>query len=120
MKRLIIIIIYLQANFLFSQISLNKISTYRTGIFDNGAAEIVDYDSIGRKLFFTNSSNNSVGILDISNTALPFLTQTISLVPYGNGVNSLSIHDTIVAIAVEGTTPQDTGKIVFLALTETT
>lgn len=94
-----------------AQISIDPVSTYRTGIFDEGAAEIVTYDESTQKLFFSNANDNSVGILDFSDPTSLSLLGSISLSSYGDGVNSVNAYDGIVAVAVE--VDDSPGKIVF-------
>lgn len=98
----------------FSQgISLSHLSTYHTGIFDEGAAEIVTYDKTSKKLFFSNADANTIGIIDFSNPASLSLEAEINLDAYGDGVNSVSAYDGVIAVAVEADGTMDRGKIVF-------
>ncbi len=94
-------------------LQLSVLSTYHTGVFDEGAAEIVSYDPISQRAFFTNANDNSVGILDISDPSAPTLVSEIDLSAYGGGVNSLDVYDGIVAVAVEAEIKQENGSVVF-------
>jgi len=78
-----------------------KVGTYRTGIYYESAAEIVDYDSVSKRLFVTSSATNSVMILDVSNPSSITKVKDIELSIYGSGVNSVSVHNGKIAIAVE-------------------
>jgi len=95
----------------FGQIQLNHVSTYNTGIFDEGAAEIVSYDEESQKLFFTNADDNSVGILDFSDPTSLSLLSSVDLDGYGDGVNSVSALNGMIAVAVE--VDDSPGKVVF-------
>lgn len=110
-----ILILILSMNFgLHAQINLQHVSTYHTGIFDNSAAEILAHDAINQRIFFVNGANNSIDVLDINNPTTPILINSVDLSAYGSSINSVSIYDTIVVAAVEGTTTVDTGSVVFL------
>ena len=99
--------------------SLDFVSTYRTGIFDEGAAEIVSYDAASQKLVFTNADANTVEILDFSNPSSLTSVAVISLDTYGDGVNSVSVHNGVMAVAVEDDPKQDPGAIVFFDMNGT-
>lgn len=90
---------------------LQHVSTYFTGVFDEGAAEIVTYDEGTQKLFFSNANENSVGILDFTDPNSLSLLGTISLDPYGDGVNSVKAFEGVIAVAVE--IDEAPGKVVF-------
>jgi len=92
-------------------ISLEHLSAYKTNVFDEGAAEIVSYDHASQRLFFTNANANSIGILDFSNPDSLELIDEISLDAYGDGVNSVSVYNGFVAVAVE--IDGAPGKVVF-------
>lgn len=94
-----------------AQVDLHHVTTYHTGIFDEGAAEIVTYDEGSQKLFFSNADDNSVGVLDFSDpTSLSLLT-TIDISLYGDGVNSVAAYDGVIAVAVE--IDEEPGLVVF-------
>lgn len=97
----------------FAQVSLDLLSTYRTGIFDDGAAEIVTFDSTSQKLVFTNASANEIEFLDFSDPANITSLTKVDLNAYGGGVNSASAYNGVVAVAVEADVKQDPGTIVF-------
>lgn len=88
-------------------------STYATGVFDEGAAEIVAYDKTTARLFFTNANANKVTVLDISDPVNPAFFKDIDLTSYGAGVNSVAVFDGTVAVAVEADPKQDPGAVVF-------
>jgi 2',3'-cyclic-nucleotide 2'-phosphodiesterase/3'-nucleotidase/5'-nucleotidase len=115
-----ILVLILSLSFgLHAQIGLQHVSTYHTGIFDASAAEILAHDASNQGIFFVNGANNSIDVLDISTPATPILINSIDLSAYGSAINSVSIHDTIVAAAVEGATIVDSGSVVFLGVSGT-
>ena len=95
------------------QLNLEHLSTYSTGIFDEGAAEIVAYDPASQQLFFTNADAGTIDILDISNPDTPQKVGEIDISAYGGGVNSVAVSNGIVAAAVENDNKQENGRIVF-------
>jgi len=96
---------------MIGQITLSPVATYRTGAFDEGAAEIVSYDEGSQKLFFSNANDNSVGILDFADPTNLSLITSISMSAYGDGVNSVSAFNGSIAVAVE--VDDSPGKVVF-------
>ena len=98
---------------LAQSISLDYVSSYSTGLFDEGAAEIVTYEKLSHRLFFSNASDNSIGILDFSDPANLSLISQIDLSAYGDGVNSVSAYNGVIAVAVQGEETMDRGHIVF-------
>ena len=99
-----------QSNLTFN---LFPLSTYRTGLFDEGATEIVDFDSGSSKIFFTNAKANNLTALDASKPSSLTKAFDISLSNYGGGVNSVSIHNGLVAVAMEALVKTDSGSVVF-------
>ena len=99
-----------QSNLTFN---LYPLSTYRTGLFDEGATEIVDFDSGSSKIFFTNAKANTLTALDASKPSSLTKAFDISLSNYGGGVNSVSIHNGLVAVAMEALVKTDSGSVVF-------
>ena len=98
---------------LSAQLSLQHVSTYNTGVFAESSAEIVTYDKTSKKLFFSNSAANSVGIIDFTDPTSLSLESEIDLSSYGSRVNSVSAYDGVVAVAVQGNTTSTRGKVVF-------
>ena len=96
------------------EVVLEVLSTYNTGVFDEGAAEIVAYDPGSRRVFFTNADANSVGILDINDPSNPTLIGERNLDAFGGGVNSVDVYNGLVAVAVEAEVKQDSGSVVLL------
>ena len=93
------------------EVTLTPLSTYATGAFDESATEIVAYDSASQRLFSTNSFDNTVDVIDISNPNSIVKVDSWQL--YGGGPNSVACKNGIVAVAVEATVKQDSGRVVF-------
>lgn len=77
-------------------------------------AEIAAFDPLSDRVLATNATNNTVDIYDFSNPAAPGpAIDSIALDPFGGGVNSVAVFNGLVAVAVEGATPQATGSVQF-------
>jgi len=94
-------------------ISLELISTYNSGFFDQSGAEIVAHDPSSQRLFVTNGGSKQIDILDISDPNNITLISSIDLSPYGKSANSVAVKDGIVVAAVENIDRQSDGKAVF-------
>lgn len=86
---------------------------HSTGVFDESAAEIVAYDSTTSQIFYSNADANSIGVLYMSDPANLVAGTDIDMSPYGDGVNSVSIYNGFMAVAVEADPKQAPGSIVF-------
>jgi DNA-binding beta-propeller fold protein YncE len=96
------------------QVELSLLGTYASGIFDAGGAEIVAHDPLTQRLYVVNAQEASVDVLDITNPAAPVKIATLGLLPFGGVVNSVAVHEGIVAAALEATPNRtDPGKVVF-------
>ncbi|MDO6749177.1 choice-of-anchor I domain-containing protein, partial [Gilvimarinus sp. 1_MG-2023] len=98
---------------------LVQVGRYESGIYDDGGAEIVAFDSTTNKLFVINSGNAAVDVLDLNDPSAPTLLGTISAEDAGvagfevGGVNSVAVSNGILALAVEADTKQDNGRAYF-------
>ena len=95
------------------EVSLIWQGDYRTGVFDESAAEIVAYDSESEVLFVVNGDATTLDRIDISDPTAPTALSPISLVAYGGDVTSVDVHDGVVAAAVPADVVTDTGLVVF-------
>jgi 2',3'-cyclic-nucleotide 2'-phosphodiesterase / 3'-nucleotidase / 5'-nucleotidase len=94
-------------------IALAPIGTYATGVFGEGASEIVAYDPDGARMYVVNAEQSTVDIVSISDPTAPTQVATIDLSPYGGGVNSVDVSRGRVATAVQNQNPQEPGSVVF-------
>lgn len=97
-------------------ISLHELGSYHSGVFAEGAAEIVAYDRDTEQLFVINADANSVDVLDISDPTGPVKVNAIDVtadLPLAGGVNSVAVHRGLVAIAVEHANRQANGWAAF-------
>lgn len=94
-------------------IELSPLGVYESGIFDEGAAEIVAHDPATQRLFVVNAKDATVDVLDISNPASPGKFGSIDVSTFGGVANSVAARAGIIAIAVENSDKQQPGKVVF-------
>lgn len=95
------------------EVVLETVGTYHTGIFDEGAAEIITYDPSSQQIFSSNANSNTVDIISISDPANPTLVSSIDMSPYGGGLTSVTVRDGLVAVASEDTISTNPGTVVF-------
>ena len=83
-----------------------------------GAAEISAYDPETKRLFVVNNAttggvpNARIDVLDLTNPAGPVLLTSISILPYGAAVNSVSVSNGKLAAAIESNPAQNPGRVV--------
>jgi hypothetical protein len=94
-------------------VHLAPIGSYVTGIFDQGAAEIVAHDPGRQQLFVINAKAATVDVLDIQEPSEPIKIYTIDVTPFGAVANSVAVRDGLVAVAIENPSRQLPGKVVF-------
>ena len=94
-------------------IEITPIGTYASGIFDEGAAEILAHDPATQRLYVVNAQAASLDVLDISNPANPNKVGETSLLPFGGVANSVVVRDGVIAVAVESTPKTNPGNVVF-------
>jgi len=92
-------------------LTMEKIGSYNGG--KAGAAEITAFDAASKRLFVVNGANGTVDVLDLSTPSAPKLVGTISVAGLGSGVNSVAIHDGLVALAIESSPKTNPGTVAF-------
>ncbi|BAZ45776.1 alkaline phosphatase [Chondrocystis sp. NIES-4102] len=92
---------------------LTTLGRYNSGIFDEGAAEIADYDPISQRLFVVNGADKTIDVLNLNNPNNPTFEFAIAIADFGDGVNSVAVKNGIVAAAIESDPSQDPGQVVF-------
>ena len=94
-------------------VNLQHVATHHTGVFDDAAAEILAYDPASKSIFYTNASDNEIGVLNV--TDLSNITKSEIALPAG-GVNSVDFYNGTIAVAFEDTNKQADGKVLFYNL----
>lgn len=101
------------------ELQLERLGGYSSGVFDEGAAEIVSYDKNGEKLYFVNANAGTVGVLDVSDESNPTLESTINValdITNTGGLNAVAVGPDFFAVAVEHNDKQANGYIAFYKL----
>ncbi len=96
-------------------IKLSVLGHYKTNIFAESAAEIPAYDAASKQLFVVNAQKGLVDVLDASKPEQPIHIAELSARDYlaDSEVNSVAVHNGIVAIAVQAKNKTDAGLVVF-------
>lgn len=91
-------------------LTLAPLGTYATGVFDEGAAEIVAYDAASQTVYVVNGDGDTIDLLNISDPANITLTSQLAIDAYGSP-NSVAVYGEIVAVAADN--DQDPGNVLF-------
>lgn len=83
------------------------------GAAEEGGAEISAFDPGTARLFSTNGARNRIDVVDLSDVDAPTSVGSVDLAPYGGGVQSVAVHDGLVAAAVAGESKVDAGTVVL-------
>lgn len=94
-------------------LELTHLGTYASGVFGQGAAEIVAYDSSTERAFVVNASAVSVDVLDLSDPTAPQRVRTIDVSSLGGSANSVDVARGILAVAVEASVRTEPGVVAF-------
>jgi len=92
-------------------LSLEKIGSYDGAAL--GAAEITAYDAGSKRLFVVNGANGTVDVLDLSVPTQPVRVGGILVGALGAGINSVAVHDGLVALAIEASPKTSPGVVAF-------
>ena len=95
-----------------NELNLSLLSSFSNGNTGVNSAEIVAHCRLTQRLFIANSVAAKMDIVDFSNPSSPVLISSVDMSPYGN-INSIAVHDGIIACAIENSIAQENGKIVF-------
>ena len=106
-----------------SSVSLQFVGRYESGIFDEGASEIVSYDPDTLRVFQVNAKSGQVDILDISSPSTPALAGSIDVAAEVaantpittelGSVNSVAVQAGLLAVAIEADAGDERGLAVF-------
>lgn len=97
------------------KISLNFIGRYSTGAFDEAAAEIPAFDPASQRAFIVNAQEGVAEVLDMRVPSAPIRLGALdaTAIAAGSVVNSVSVHDGVVALAIEAAAKTDPGYVAF-------
>lgn len=96
-----------------STVELEQIGRYESGVFAEGAAEIVSFDSKTNRVFVVNSNASTVDVLSLADPTSPQLLATIDATELGGGANSVATYKGLVAVAIQADNKQDDGVVAF-------
>jgi len=96
-----------------TNLTLSKVGSYETNT--EGGSEISAFDATTKKIFTTNGALNKIDVIDASNPQALSLIRDINLSTYGASVQSVSVKNGKLAIAVGQTNNITTkGRVVVL------
>lgn len=105
-------------------VQLEKIGTHATGLFEVSAAEIPAYDAASRRLFVVNAQAGQVDVLDLRDPQSPakigVLDAATALAFPGAEINSVAVHDGVVAVAVQAALKTDNGRVALFRASDLT
>ena len=90
---------------------LRLLTSYQ-GLVNAGSTEILAFDSTSQRLFVTNATNDRFEILDFSNPSNITKIDSVSIASFGS-INSLAVHNGVVAVAIEAPTTMGNGTVAF-------
>jgi len=94
-------------------VDLSHVASYKSGVFDEGAMEIVAYNAMGQTLYAVNGYTDHIDVFDISNPSNIVKTDSIDISTYGDAANSVAYYGGYIAVAVEADEFDENGHIVF-------
>lgn len=97
-----------------SAFELVPLGKYESGVFNEGAAEIVTYDARTQRVFVVNANAATVDVLSLADPANPEKIAEVDVSLYGAVANSVAVSGGVLAVAVEAQVKQDPGVVVFI------
>ncbi len=97
-----------------TEVELSFLDRYSSGIFDEGAAEIVDYDPVTKRLFVVNANAGAIDVLDGSdpgNLIKDDEINTADAFDAAGATNSLNVKNERVVVAIANENPQSNGRV---------
>ena len=98
-------------------LALSLLQSYQTatpfsGTTQINSAEIAAFDASTKRLYVANSVGGKLDILNLNNPAAITPVASINISSYG-GINSVYARNGLIACAIENTSPQTNGSVVF-------
>jgi hypothetical protein len=93
-------------------VHLERIGGFRTGVFDEGAAEIAAFEPESKRLFVVNGAKQRIDALDLRDPRRPALAFSVDLSRFG-APTSVAARRGLVAVAVEAEPPTGPGRALF-------
>lgn len=95
-------------------VSLELKSRISTGVFDDGAAEIVAYDAASQRLFVVNGADKAIDVYDIADIDNPTTVGSIDVTTADSAAdapNSVASHGGLIAVAIQNNDKQANGFV---------
>ncbi len=97
---------------------------YASGVFAEGAAEIVSFHPASKRAFVVNAFAGTIDVLNLADVAAPVLASTFDVaadVAIDQGIpaadlgaaNSVAVRGDLIAVAIEAAVKQDNGYVAF-------
>ncbi|SDD96673.1 choice-of-anchor I family protein [Glycomyces harbinensis] len=100
-------------------LSISPLGTYDSGVFAEGAAEIVAYDPESHRVFTVNAQAAVVDVLDVADPAAPVKESSLDVAAAigvdGAVANSVAVSGGLVAVAVEAPVKTDAGWVALFS-----
>ena len=100
-----------------NNLALSLVQSYQTappfsGSTQINSAEIAAFDASTKRLYVANSIGGKLEILNLANPAAIAAVASLDIKNYG-GLNSVAVRNGLVACAIENSSPQQNGSVVF-------
>jgi DNA-binding beta-propeller fold protein YncE len=100
-----------------NNLTLGLVQSYQTATPFSGStqinsAEIAAFDPTTKRLYVANSVGGKLEILNLANPAAIAAISSIDIKSYG-GLNSVAVRNGLVTCAIENSSPQQNGSVVF-------
>ena len=95
-------------------VELSFLGRYRSGVCDEGGAEIVAHDPATQRLFVVNANADAVDVIDVSDPADPTEVDTIGTSDAfadAGAANSVDVNGGRAAVAIANADPQTNGRV---------
>ena len=96
-----------------SALTLKPVGTWKTGVFDESAAEILQFDPESKQLYVVNGDLPGIDVIDISDASNPTRSFSITIDSLGADVQSVAVHEGLVALAISADPNTDPGLVAF-------
>ncbi|MBL0175802.1 MAG: choice-of-anchor I family protein [Ignavibacteria bacterium] len=97
------------------------LGSYKTGVYNASAAEIVAHDPASQRLFFVRGAAPILTAVSIANPAAPAFAFDINIATFWSGgsafggANSVAVRNSTLAVAVEASPKTDPGRVMFFS-----
>ena len=94
-------------------LQLEKVGEYASGVYFESAAEIPAFDAASKRGFVVNAQKGAVDVIDMTDPAQPAHIGMIDATQLlaGASINSVAVHDGLVAVAVQAANKTDPGLL---------